>query len=217
MLDFTKEDDQREFVNGPLPAGSIVMLQVKVLQPQLDRQAPDNQNISVAQSGLRQIYCQFEVAHGSFQGMTFRQNITLPKSGQTINLTDNQQKACNIGGATIKAMLVAAKKPLAIKDVTSLNGLKFPARVKLKTEPTVKDGRTYWNNELAAIITPDKEVYAQICGGGEVITDGPTSLENSNAPSGSSQGHGGNQQQAQDEYFGGGYQGEPNDFDSVPF
>ena len=217
MLDFTKEDDQREFVNGPLPAGSVVMLKIQVLQPQQERQAPDNPNISVAQSGLRQIYCQFEVAHGSFQGMTFRQNITLAKMGQTINLSENQQKACNIGGATIKAILLAAKKPLQIKDVTSLNGLKFPARVKLKPEPTVKDGRTYWNNEIAAIVTPDKEVYAQICGGGEVITDGSTSLDTGNSPSGGRKNHGRNSQQAQDEYFGGGYQGEPNDFDSVPF
>ena len=182
MLDLTKEDDQREFVTGPVPAGSVVMLKIEVLQPQQERQAPDNPNISVAQSGLRQIYCQFEVVHGSFQCMTFRQNITLPTGAQTINLSTNQTKACNIGGATIKAICQAAKKPLQLKDVTSLTGLKFPARVKLKQEPTVKDGRTYWNNELAAIITPDKEVYAQICGGGEVIADGPTSLETSEAP-----------------------------------
>ncbi|MFR9040985.1 MAG: hypothetical protein ACLVIW_14770, partial [Bilophila wadsworthia] len=82
--------------------------------------------------------------------------------------------ACNIGGATLKAMCVAAKKPLKMQDVTSLTGLRFPVRVKINPRPTCKDdGREYWNNEMACVITPDKEAYATVTHGGEIITDGP--------------------------------------------
>lgn len=61
-----------------------------------------------------------------------------------------------------------------MQDVTSLTGLRFPVRVKINPRPTCKDdGREYWNNEMACVITPDKEAYATIVHGGEIITDGP--------------------------------------------
>ena len=61
-----------------------------------------------------------------------------------------------------------------MQDVTSLTGLRFPVRVKINPKPTEKDdGRKYWNNEMACVITPDKEAYATVTHGGEIITDGP--------------------------------------------
>ena len=137
MLDFSNAPDQREFGNGPVPAGSIVIVQMEVLQPHESKRAADNPYISVAQSGLRQIYCQFSVAKGSYSGVSFRQNITLPLGGQNMHLSANQEKACNIGGATLKAICLAAKKPPKINDVTSLTGLSFPVRVKIQADGPV--------------------------------------------------------------------------------
>ena len=102
MLDLTNECEQREFARGPVPDGSIVMVEIEILKPNQERQAHDNPFISVASSGLRQIYCQFTVSHGQYQGVSFRQNITLPFGEQDIPLNDGQRTACNIGGATLK-------------------------------------------------------------------------------------------------------------------
>lgn len=56
MLDLTNECEQREFARGPVPEGSIVMVEIEILKPNQERQAHDNPFISVASSGLRQIY-----------------------------------------------------------------------------------------------------------------------------------------------------------------
>lgn len=174
MLDFSNADEQREFNNGPVPAGSIVMVEMEVLQPKEDRQARENPYISVAQSGLRQIYCQFTVSHGTYKDVSFRQNITLPLGAQTVNLSKGQEKACNIGNATLKAICLAARKPPKIQNVTSLTGLRFPVRVKINPRPSeTNDGRIFWNNEIGIVITPDKESYNAVASGGEIITDGP--------------------------------------------
>ena len=82
MLDLTNEQEQRDFVPGPVPGGSIVMVRVEVLEPAQDRQHPQNRFVSRAQSGLLQIYCQFTVSHGTYQGVRWRQNITIPQGSQ---------------------------------------------------------------------------------------------------------------------------------------
>lgn len=190
MLDFSNADEQREFGdNGPVPGGSIVMVEMEVLQPKAERQAQENPYISVAQSGLRQIYCQFIVTHGTYQGVSFRQNITLPLGAQKVSLSPNQEKACNIGNSTLKAICIAACKPPKINDVTSLTGLRFPVRVKINPRPTeMKDGRIFWNNEIGFVITPDKDAYATVYNGGEIIADGPVSGNPGNYAGNRSQG-----------------------------
>lgn len=174
MLDFSNADDQREFAQGPVPAGSIVVVEMEVLEPKAERQAQENRFISVAQSGLRQIYCKFEVTKGTYAGVSFRQNVTLPSAAQTISLSPNQEKACNIGNAMLKAMCLAAGKPTKVRDVQGLSGMRFPVRVKINSRPSeTNDGRIFWNNEIAFIITPDREEYAKVRQAGEIIVNGP--------------------------------------------
>lgn len=173
MLDLTNEDNQKEFTNGPVPSGSVVMVEVEVLKAHETHQDIDNPFIFVSKTGLKQISCQFVVSHGQYQGVRFRQNITLPFGLQNIQLTEGQRKSCNIGGATLKAMCIAAKKSLKMHNVTDLTGLKFPVKVKINSHPTEKDGRVFWNNELAFVVTPDKADYATVVHGGEIIIDGP--------------------------------------------
>ncbi len=171
-IDLTDETEQQEFTtNGPVPEGSIVMLEMKVLEA--NNKAHDNIFISVASTGLRQIYCEFTVCYGSYSGVHFRDFITLPLSQQQITLTSGQERGCLIGGATLKAICQAARKPTKLNDWSSLTGLRFPARVKINPRPSMsKDGtREYWNNSLSTIITPDKEQYAMLINGGEIINE----------------------------------------------
>lgn len=207
MLDLTNEDNQKEFTNGPVPSGSVVMVEVEVLKAPETHQDMDNPFIFVSKTGLKQISCQFVVSHGAYQGVRFRQNITLPLGVQTINLSPGQHTSCNIGGATLKAMCLAAKKPSRMQDVTSLTGLKFPVRVKINPKGVTKGDKTYWNNELAFVVTPEKEEYARVVNGGEVITDGP--VVGSEHPM--------HHTAPEAENYGQPFPSESNDMDSVPF
>lgn len=168
-FDLSQESSQTAY--GPVPAGSEVMLQLELMEP--NQAIPEHKFVRAASTGLLQIYAKFTVQHGSYSGVSFRQNINLPAHVQRIQLTAGQTKACNIGGAQLKAICEAAKKPTKMRDIMDINGLKFPARVKLNKKPVEKNGNVYWNNELDMVITPDKPHYDEIVRGGEIITDGP--------------------------------------------
>lgn len=169
-FDFSKEEEQKEFgARGPVPAGSIIIAQLSILTP--NSKAPDNPNICVAKSGLRQLYCGFEVVKGSYQGVAWRQTITLPLGMQAIRLTEGQTKSCKIGGATLRAILEACQIPMAVKNIMAFNGLTFPCRVKINPTPNEANGKTYWNNELASVITPKMKLYIQVLQQGEIINE----------------------------------------------
>jgi hypothetical protein len=171
MLDLTNEEEQREMNYGPVPSGSVVLVELEVVKT--NNPAQENPNIAVAHSGLRQLPLQLTVCSGTYNGVKFRQHITMPVGCQKVQLTEGQRKACNIGGATLKAICVAARKPTKMQDVTSLNGLRIPVRVGINDRPYEKDGKVYWNNTLAFVVTPEKDHYANVFAGGEYITDGP--------------------------------------------
>lgn len=216
MLDFSNADEQREFVRGPVPSGSIVMVEMEVLQPYVDRRAPENPYYSVSPNGLRQAYCQFTVKHGTYSGVSWRQNITLPLSEQKVQLTQGQTRACHIGASQFKAICLASSKPPKCQDITSLTSLCFPVKVKINDRPVEKDGEIYWNNEIALIITPDKENYQLVRNGGEVITDGPVtgSKAASQGQNGYTQGQA--RQQGGDPYDRA-FPSESHNTDEVPF
>ena len=101
MMDFSKEEDQKEFAIGPVPEGSMVMLRSEVLVSR--NPAPDNNFVHVSENTqIRGLNITFHVASGQFEGVRFSEFVTLPVEAQTINLTDNQRTACRIGGAKIK-------------------------------------------------------------------------------------------------------------------
>lgn len=170
-LDFSNEEDQREFKQGPVPGGSIVVLRMSILEPAEQAQARDNRHIYVSKNGLRQIYCQFTVDRGAYEGVQFRQNITLPLGQQTISLTEGQRKACIIGGAQLKAICMASNHSPKLRDITDMEGWKFPARLGINDRPTEKDGRIFWNNTISRIITPTDKPYEQIRRDSEIIVE----------------------------------------------
>ncbi len=128
--------------------------------------------MSVAQSGLRQLYCEFTVERGEYEGVHWRQNITLPVKCQNISLTAGQRKSAVIGGAMLKAILCAAgRRDSVVGGWEDFNGLKFPVKVKINDYPREKDGVTYWQNEIALVVTPDMESYAEVRRCGELINE----------------------------------------------
>lgn len=171
MFDFSNETNQQEF--SPIPSGSIVIVAMNVLQPKYP--AHDNAFISVTKNGLRQLYSEFTVADGTYAGVSWRQMLTLPLGMQNgANLTEGQKKACRIGGATLKAILQAGRRSLNVADLSAFNGIHFPVKVKINSEPRIsKAGNEYWVNEIATVVTPDKPEYQDVRQMRELInTDG---------------------------------------------
>lgn len=171
MYDFSNEQEQTSMNYGPVPSGSCVILSMTVLEA-AQAVVPSDQYITQARSGLMQIRCQFEVAQGSYQGVKFFQGITLPAGMQRINLTAGQAKACGIGGSQIKAICQSANKKPTIKGFGDMNGWKFAARLRLNKQPSEKEGRVYWHNEIDRIIVPTDAEYNQIKQSGEIINEG---------------------------------------------
>lgn len=178
MLDFSQEESQKEHNYGPVPGGSFVVVKLEIQEPNGSFMT-EHRYISQASTGLRQIHCKLTVERGEYAGVIWFQNITLPASMQVINLTGNQAMACKIGGATLKAILEATKRPMALKDIAEFNGMVFPVQVKINNRPREKDGNVYWSNEIAKVVTPNMPQYAELRQKGEIIKpDGPVSNPN---------------------------------------
>lgn len=219
MFDFNNEDAQKEFASGPVPAGSKVMLRLNIEKPQ--HESKPGSFVSQTKNGMLGLWCKFEVVHGTYEGVSWHETMWLPEGYQRVAMTEGWRKAVRIAGAKFKAIIEAHrrinpsdKSPRAnearhVHSVLDFNGMTFPAKVGIEREGREYNGRTYWNNILSTVITPDKDEFQTIVQGGEIITDGPV------------QGSGGvrNQQSGVGEYddHGPAYPSEAANFDDIPF
>ena len=170
MYDFGNEENQK--VGGAIPAGSSVKVRLTIRQPDLKYRHGDF--VLRSQKGLLGLDAEYEVLSGTYAGRKIWENIWLPKAHQQIKLEDGQCKACNMGGARIKAIIGAHRNTdtnYQINSLFDLNGMIFGIVVGLAKEPNSKG---YWNNTVARIITPDMPDYMAVMKGAEIITDGPT-------------------------------------------
>ena len=173
MYDFSNEEEQKSFSNGPIPPQSCCFFKLSILPPKQGG-TQDDPLITVSKTGLYRLFCEMTCSMGSYEGVRFYQSFTLPAGMQKMELTAGQQKSCQIGGAQIKAMLQSAKRPLNFNRFEELQGLEFAARVRLTKEPyTASDGKQYWNNELDRVLVPQDKEYAQLLVSGEIISDKP--------------------------------------------
>lgn len=169
-FDFGNEEEQQEFSYGPVPSGSVVVVRMNVLSPAEGKQDPDDPLISVARSGLRQLYVQCEVDRGNYNGVQWRQTITLPIFMQHIRMSDGQSKSASIGGSTLKAILQAAGKPTKLQSLKTFDGVAFPVRVRIRNDGyESQNGEVYWRNEIAKVITPGTPEYSEVRQKGEII------------------------------------------------
>lgn len=194
MINLGNEEIQKERVKGPVPAGSKVLVRLVLDKPRFP--APEDDWVAQAKSGLRQLQCRVEVMAGTYEGVWWYENITLPASEQKIRLDEKQQTACRIGGSTLRAIVESTRgvDPNAIDQRaararhvagwTDFDGMEFPARLGIDKRPYEgKDGNWYWNNRLGSVIPATAKDYTTIRQGGEIITDGPvTGDQNASQP-----------------------------------
>lgn len=184
-IDFNHEEEQRERNYGPVPAGSRVLVRLHI--EKTDYPCRDMPELTETKSGLLQLPCRFEVVGGTYDGVSWYDNITVQAGMQRIRLTEGQAKSANIGGSLLRAIIEAHRgiDPKAtdsrsasgrtIRAWGDMEGMEFPARLGLEKEPYEgKDGRLYWNNHVTKVLPSTDKEYAQIKRGAEFITDGPT-------------------------------------------
>lgn len=224
MIDLSQEQEQKS-AYGPVPGGSRVLVRLTIEKPKYASQ--NDEMVAQAKTGLLQLFCKLEVAAGTYEGVTWYENITLPSRSQNIRLTEGQQKACGSGGRTLRAIVEAVrgvdpkdKSPQAgrkriLNSWSELDGMEFPARLGISREPYEgKDGRLYWSNTLGRIIPCTDKEYRNIMAGGDYITDGP--VEGETAPRQAARQSSGYAGQV---YPDGGYADRAPDYgpDGVPF
>ncbi|MDR1946419.1 MAG: hypothetical protein LBQ51_04550 [Desulfovibrio sp.] len=146
----------------------------------------DDHLIGWSQNGMLFLDAEFEVHTGSYTGLKIWERLALPQGMQHAGLSDGQRKACNISGSKIKGILNAiggihpkddspqAKRKRILNTWFDLDGKMFPVVVGIASEPTESaNGKTYWNNTISRIVTPDNPAFKSLMDGGEDITDGP--------------------------------------------
>lgn len=188
MLDLNMESEQKSRHYGPVPGGSKVMVRLSVESPKYGLQ--DAPWVAQAKSGLLGLWCKFTVASGLYEGVEWYDTLWLPTGHQTIRLSEGQIITCNRSGAQIRAIVEAhrgitpkatderAVRGRQLAEWTDLQNMEFPAKLGISRSPYEKDGKTYWNNSIVSVITPDKEDYGLIKAGQEIIIpDGPVTGE----------------------------------------
>ena len=218
MLDLNMESEQKNRNYGPVPAGSKVMVRSSIETPKYGLQ--DTPCVAQAKSGLLGLWCKFTVAGGLYDGVEWYDTLWLPTGYQNIRLNEGQTTTCNRSGAQIRAIIEAHRgiNPKATDDRairgrqltewTDMQGMEFPAKLGISKEPYERDGKKYWNNYITSIITPDKEEYARIKSGREIITDGPVTGEKEKGKV---------QTPPEADTYGQPFPTGPSEYDDVPF
>lgn len=187
MLDFNNEQEQQTQNYGPVPAGSKVLVRLHVTTPKFPAKGDNRDGIVAAsKDGALYLNVKIEVVAGTYEGVSWFENLWLPVPHQREALSSGMVKACNIAGAKMRAMLEAAKGIMPKDDSDKakrlrstggwldFDGLEFPIVAAIDNRPYEKNGNTYWNNRISKVITPDMPEYSDVKAGGEFISDGPT-------------------------------------------
>ena len=191
VFDFNEAEEQKEFVSGPVPAGSTVLVKVEIQRPsKAEYAAKPGSYVCRTSKGLFTLNCLFTVQAGSYAGYHWYDNFMLPEGVQRVELTAGQKEACRIAYSRMRAIIEAHRKidpkdqsPRAnagrkLNDWMDLNGMVFPCRLGLKKEPrtfTRRDGSQgiAWDNQISFILPVTHKNFNEIVTGGEIITDGP--------------------------------------------
>ena len=176
MIDLNTAGEQREGSGGAINPGSMVLVQLTVRQPAQNKSG-SMPGLTVAKSGLEYLDCELEVIAGSHKGKKFWHNMNVAGGdGGTKHM-----KAIEISMRTVRAILEAYRNiqpkeasPEAavarrMNAWTDLNGLWFPVKVGCE----LSQCKRFVNNTVDMVITPDREEYAYLMQGGEILTTNP--------------------------------------------
>lgn len=177
FFDFSTAESQREFGGEPIPGGTIALFKMSVRRPREGMAASHPMVTQSKNSAFQYLDCELEIVAGTYKGRKIWQNMGVAGDG-----SDGHAKAINITRATIKAMLQAsrnimpgdnsqaAQSALVIKGFEELDGLTIPIKVgfdKVSAQyPTPR-------NTIRAVITPEKQEYAAVMAGGEILGSEP--------------------------------------------
>lgn len=184
-IDFNQAEPQKERVHGPVPAGSRVLVELEIMRPKNESQQMPF--VAVSSKKLYMLWVELRVVAGTYEGVKWRENWLLPEGYQRVALTDGQKTGCRISFSRMRAIIEAARhiKPSdnstqansrrSLNSFLDLNKMRFPVRVGIEDEGREYNGRIYYDNVLAAVVTPDKEEYDALMRDGEFINpDGAT-------------------------------------------
>lgn len=175
-IDLGTAEKQKETAAGPIPKGSMVKVKLEIRKPKTAD--PQDPAVTVFKSGLKGLDCEFTVVSGQFEGVRIWENLFLPPTMQTIQLTKGQEGACRGGFAKCRAIIEAARQinpedPAGNRNINSwfdLHGLEIPVKIGIDKP---KPGDLYINNNIAKVLTVADAEFQNVMGGGEVITDTP--------------------------------------------
>ena len=191
MIDFGNAEEQRERINGPVPAGSIVLLKLEIQRPAKEEYAAKpGSYVSKSKGGLFLLNCMMTVAAGTYEGYHWYERFMLPEGMQRAPMNEGQKTACRISYSRLRAIVEAhrrvdpkdqsqrARTARNLADWMDLNGMMFPCRLGLEKEPRTykkKDGSQglAWDNRVGYVLPISDKRFNEIANGGEVITDGP--------------------------------------------
>lgn len=207
-IDFNQAEEQRERAHGPVPAGSRVLLEMEIMKPRNESQQMPF--VAVSSKKLYMLWVELKVVSGTYEGVKWRENWLLPEGQQRVQLTPGQKTGCRISFSRMRAIIEAARRikpkdnsPQAssrrqINSWLDMNGMRFPARVGIDDDGREYNGKIYFDNTLAAVVTPEKDEYEELMHGGEFINpDGAVvgknvpAQQNANAPDYYDDGYGG--------------------------
>lgn len=160
--------EQQSVGGGPIPEGSIVKMRVEPLYQN------DGSNVEdflfAAKTGTKQLKLAVSIVSKKHEGRKWQEYYTLDSS---------KEKATKITQSRLRALLESARgimpgdlSPAAcagreIHGPQELWGMECAVKLGVREN----DGKFY--NEIASFVTPDKEEYATVMAGEEVITDTP--------------------------------------------
>lgn len=188
-FDLNEAQPQKMF--GPVPEGSSVKVRLDLVPAKNPHPKDDRIHVS-AKSGLLMLSCRFTVVAGTYEGYSWRELWTMPVGSQPkeVEMTQGRMKSCTINHQKIRAIVEAAKgvnpndnsaAARAARDIgsiTKIDGMEFPATVKIDAGHEYNN-RMYYNNEISYIVTPDRQKYKELMAGGEFINEnGRTGNEN---------------------------------------
>lgn len=194
-FDFNEAEKQSERKNyGPVPEGSTVLLKMELADAG-QYAHPKDKTISRTQSGLYKLCLKMTVMAGTYEGVWWFEQWHLPAGQQDIRLTEKERKACNWMSSRFRAVIEAARNvnpddtsagaasQRKVNSFHDFDGLTFPAVVSINPRGREYKGNVYYSNQVATVVTPDKDAYSNVMAGGELINeDGATRPKDAPAP-----------------------------------
>lgn len=179
MIDLNVAEQQSTSTGrGPIPPDSCVIVQMHLRSPKANKQG-SHALLGRSDKGNEYLDAEFKVCSPTYEDKAIWQNLTVIGSDQAVKISMRMLRAIvesarNLDPNDQSPEATEARK---LQDWSDLEGIRFMVKVDAKAEVSYKDGKTYINNHIKRVITPDMEEYAIVARDGEIITSNPLPTE----------------------------------------